>query len=66
MTVIIELGVTIMQFNDCYFRINEKTDCFEVYQIKDMQFKDMQCYTTIVAMFPKESVMGIYYREKKE
>ena len=61
MTVIVELDVTIMQFNDCYFRINEKTDCFEVYQIKDMQ-----CYTTIVAMFPKESVIGIYYREKKE
>jgi hypothetical protein len=61
MTVIVELDVTIMQFNDCYFRINEKTDCFEIYHIEDMR-----CYTTIVAMFPKESVIDIYYKEKKE
>ena len=61
MTVIVELDITKMQFNDCYFRINEKTDCFEVYHIEDMRW-----YTTIVAMFPKESVIGIYYKEKKE
>lgn len=61
MTVIVELDVTIMQFNDCYFRINEKTDCFEIYRIRSVY-----CSTTIVAMFPKESVIGIYYYEEKK
>ena len=62
MTVRVELQYDIKQFVDCRFRFNDKTGCFEIYCIKGMQ-----CYTTIVAMFPKESVIGIYYyKEKKE
>ena len=61
MTVRVELEYDIKQFKDCYFRFNDKTGCFEIYRIKDMR-----CYTTIVAMFPKESVIGIYYHEEKK
>jgi hypothetical protein len=57
----LQYGIGIRQFNGCNFRFNDKTDCFEIYRIKDIR-----CYTTIVAMFPKESVIGIYYHEEKK
>lgn len=61
MCVRVELQYDIKQFNGCHFRFNDKTGCFEIYCIKDIR-----CYTTIVAMFPKESVIGIYYHEEKK
>lgn len=62
MCVRVELQYDIKQFNGCRFRFNDKIGCFEIYRIEGMQ-----CYITIVAMFPKESVIGIYYhKEKKE
>lgn len=62
MTVRVELQYDIKQFKDCHFRFNDKTGCFEIYRIRSVY-----CSITIVAMFPKESVIGIYYyKEKKE
>ena len=63
MTVRVELQYGIKQFKDCYFRFNYEADCFEVYRIRSIY-----CNTIVIAMFPKESVVGgiYYYEENKE
>lgn len=58
--LIVELEDSAKQFKDCDFRLNKETGCFEVYHINGMQ-----CYRTVVGMFPKEHVIAIYYRYKE-
>ena len=59
--VIVELEDSVKQFKDCDFRLNKETGCFEVYHIRGMQ-----CYRTMVRMFPKTAVIGVYYKESEE
>ena len=61
MTVRVELEYDIKQFKDCYFRFNDKTGCFEIYRIRSTYYD-----TIVVAIFPKESVIGIYYYEEEK
>lgn len=59
--VIVELEDSVKQFKDCNFSLNKETGCFEVYHINGMQ-----CYRTVVGMFPKAAVIGVYYKESEE
>lgn len=56
----VELQDSIQDFKNCYFSLNKETGCFEVYHIDDMI-----CYRTVVGIFPKEHVIGIYYYDKE-
>lgn len=58
--LIVELEDSVKQFKDCDFILNKETGCFEVYRINGMQ-----CYRTVVGMFPKERVIAIYHRYKE-
>lgn len=57
----VELQDTVQDFENCAFAINKETDCFEVFDSEDMYCPHIH----IIAMFPKTSVIGIYYYDKE-
>ena len=55
----VELQDSIQDFKNCAFTINKETDCFEIFD-----GGNKYC-PYIIAMYPKTSVIGIYYYDKE-
>ena len=57
----VELQDSIQDFKNCAFMINKETDCFEIFDSGNKY----NISKHIVAMYPKTSVIGIYYHDKE-
>lgn len=57
--LVVELQDSIKVFKDCIFKFDKESDCFIIRSVKNVY------NPVVVGMFPKEAVIGVYYRYKE-